>query len=371
MKRIRHTFGRSYQMLTRRQFIHVTGSALCASAGLSGKALWAKTLPNPQSPSEKEKMRLYVGTQQSCTRDMLQFYKRCGVNHICGTPEKWTREGLLELKDRCISNGITLDMVPIGMSRSVGLLGDKGYRDMQIERICEQVRLAAKTGIPAIKYNMTVLDVLRTGTTPGRGGSRYSTWEYEKAASNKTLTRAGEYPAELFWERIQYFLERVIPVAAEYKVKMACHPHDPGVPSGGYRGVQRVLGTVEGLKQFVEIASSPYHGLNFCVGTIASNLHNPSEEIFDVIRYFGDRKKIFNVHFRNIRGKRNSFQEVFPDEGDLDMVRVLQTLKEIGYSGMVMPDHVPGHASNPDGRQGHAFAFGYIKGLIQAVHAEL
>ena len=132
-----------------------------------------------------------------------------------------------------------------------------------------------------------------------------------------------------------------------------------------------MLGTVEGLKQFVEIASSPYHGLNFCVGTIASNLHNPSEEIFDVIRYFGQRKKIFNVHFRNIRGKRNSFQEVFPDEGDLDMVRVLQTLKEIGYSGMVMPDHVPGHASDPDRRQGLAFAFGYIKGLIQAVHAEL
>ncbi len=33
-------------------------------------------------------------------------------------------------------------------------------------------------------------------------------------------------------------------------------------------------------------------------------LQNPAEEIFEVIRYFGERKKIFNVHFRNIRGRR-------------------------------------------------------------------
>ena len=44
-------------------------------------------------------------------------------------------------------------------------------------------------------------------------------------------------------------------------------------------------------------------------------LADPGEEIFDVIRYFGTRKKIFNVHFRNIRGHRNDFLEVYPDEG--------------------------------------------------------
>ena len=38
-------------------------------------------------------------------------------------------------------------------------------------------------------------------------------------------------------------------MATEYKVKMACHPHDPGVPSGGYRGVERVLGTVALVKR--------------------------------------------------------------------------------------------------------------------------
>ena len=81
---------------------------------------------------------------------------------------------------------------------------------------------------------------------------------------------------------------------------------DRGVPGAV---VDRVLGTIEGLKRFITIHESPYHGLNFCQGTISENLADPAREIFDVIRYFGERKKIFNVHFRNIRGARNHFVE--------------------------------------------------------------
>ena len=131
------------------------------------------------------------------------------------------------------------------------------------------------------------------------------------------------------------------PVANEYKIRMACHPQDPGVPPEGYQGVNRVLGTVDGLKKFITIQESPYHGLNFCQGTISEDLENPGVEIFDVIRYFGTRKKIFNVHFRNIRGHRNDFVEVYPDEGDVDFVKAIRVYKEIGYPYMLMPDHVP------------------------------
>ena len=76
-------------------------------------------------------------------------------------------------------------------------------------------------------------------------------------------------------ERITYFLDRVIPVANEYKIRMACHPQDPGVPPEGYQGVNRVLGTVDGLKKFVTIQESPYHGLNFCQGTVSEMLADP------------------------------------------------------------------------------------------------
>jgi mannonate dehydratase len=187
------------------------------------------------------------------------------------------------------------------------------------------------------------------------------------ARPSAPLTRAGHVDADMFWERITYFLERVIPVATEHKVRMACHPHDPGVPPEGYQGVTRVLGTVDGLKRFVGIKESPYHGLNFCQGTVTEMLSDPGQEIFDVIRYFGSRGKIFNVHFRNIRGHRDDFVEVYPDEGDIDFVKAIQVYKEVGYSYMLMPDHVPEAPGDPSGLQSFAFCYGYIRALIQAV----
>ena len=74
------------------------------------------------------------------------------------------------------------------------------------------------------------------------------------------------------------------------------------MPKGGFHGVPSVLSSVDGLKKFVDISASPYHGLNFCQGTVCEMLDDPAREIPDVIRYFGSRKKIFNVHFRNIVG---------------------------------------------------------------------
>jgi mannonate dehydratase len=187
----------------------------------------------------------------------------------------------------------------------------------------------------------------------------------------RSLTEAGPVNEDAYWERITYFLERVIPVAGEYKIRMACHPHDPGMPRDkGFRGVHTVLGSVDGLKRFVEIQASPYHGLNFCQGTVSEMLQEPGREIFDVIRYFGTRRKIFNVHFRNIKGRFLNFQETFPDNGDVNMIAAMRVYKEVGYDGMIMPDHVPKISGDPGGQQAFAFAFGYIQALIQMVKQE-
>jgi mannonate dehydratase len=217
---------------------------------------------------------------------------------------------------------------------------------------------------------MSVLGVLRTAWVPGRGDALYHQWKLADAHPPTPLTRAGEVTADRFWERITYFLDRIIPVANEYKIRMACHPQDPGVPPEGYQGVNRVLGTIDGLKRFIAIQESPYHGLNFCQGTISEALANPGVEIFDVIRYFGTRKKIFNVHFRNIRGHRNDFLEVYPDEGDVDFVRALRVYREVGYPYMLMPDHVPMAHNDPDSLQSFAFCYGYIRGLLQSLEHE-
>jgi mannonate dehydratase len=221
-----------------------------------------------------------------------------------------------------------------------------------------------------VKYNMSILGVVRTEPTHGRGGASYSTFVYDKARQD-ALTAAGKVDADLFWERIDYFLARVVPVASEYKVRLACHPHDPGMPKGkGFRGVDRVLDSVDGLKRFVALRENPYHGLNFCQGTVSEMLEDPNREMGDVIRYFGARKKIFNVHFRNIRGRFLNFQETFPDDGDVNLWNALRVYQEVGYDGMLMPDHVPHIEGDAGGRQAFAYAFGYIQALLQVLKEE-
>jgi mannonate dehydratase len=247
------------------------------------------------------------------------------------------------------------------------MLGKDPERQKDVDDVHRCIEACARVGVPAFKYNMSILGVVRTESTPGRGGSRLRTWRLRQARPGQPLTRAGRVSAELAWERIGWFLQRVIPVCNEHKVRAACHPHDPGMPSEGYQGVVRVLGTPDGLKKFVDLHSSPYHGLNFCVGTVAEMLQDPNREIHALIRYFGAKKKLFNIHFRNIRGKRDDFQEVFPDEGSMNMVEVARTLREVGYDRMVMPDHMPAHADDPGGLQAFAFGYGYIKAILQSL----
>ena len=324
-----------------------------------------------------------LGCQSAPTNEThLQYLARYGVRNICGYPEIGegrlyaTVDELKRMRDLAEKYDITIDCIapPFLASTHIDqtlhpaiVLGISPERDRDIEALQTLIRNCAAAGIPSIKYNLTILGVLRTGRTPGRGDAMYSTWRFKDAHPNPPLTRAGRVDADMFWERITYFLERVIPVAEEYRIRMACHPHDPGVPPEGYQGVVRVLGTVDGLKKFITIRESPYHGLNFCQGTVAEMLNDPGKEIYDVIRYFGTRQKIFNVHFRNIRGHRDDFQEVYPDQGDIDFVKAIRVYKEVGYPYMLMPDHVPIAANDPGGWQSFAFCYGYIRALIQAV----
>jgi mannonate dehydratase len=325
--------------------------------------------------------RMKLGTQHQSSNEMLKVLAALGVSHICSDlpsakfDEAWSVAGLTQLRERVESFGITLAAVPLPMSSSYItksenpdiMLGRSPERDREIDNICQMIRNSREAGIPLLKYNLTILGVVRSEPTAGRGGAKYGTFVYAKTKQQPPLTEAGAVSAEMMWDRIGYFLKRVIPVAEENKVRMACHPHDPGMPAEmGFRGVHRVLGSVDGLKRFIEIQRSPYHGLNFCQGTVSEMLNDPASEIFDVIRYFGERKKIFNVHFRNIHGRFLDFQETFPEAGDVDMVKALKTYQEVGYDGMLMPDHVPIIEGDTGGKQAFAFSYGYIRGLMQS-----
>ena len=371
----------------RRDFVRFAGLGIAAGSS-TATARTREQAPRRELTSASPppaKTLLKVGTQHDSADDVLGVLAALGVTNICSRlpsarmDDQWSVEGLTRLRERVERFGITLDMVPLPMSSNPIaraenpniLLGKSPERDREIDDICQMIRNASRAGIPALKYNLTFLGVPRTANTPGRGGARYSTFAYDEASQDPPLTEAGVVGDDLYWERITYFLTRVIPVAQEHRVRMACHPQDPGMPKGkGFRGVETVLGSVDGLKQFIEIAPSPYHGLNFCQGTVSEMLTKPGEQIYDVIRYFGTRKKIFNVHFRNIRGGFLRFQETFIDDGDVDMLKAMRVYKEVGFDGMLMPDHVPSIDGDAKGAQAFAYTFGYIKALIAAVNAE-
>ncbi len=373
--------------MDRRSFFTKSGIGVLAVAATAGATSACAAAPAArQIPSHPIRMKLGCQSGPS-TDEHFAYFARYGVNNICAA-RMGARESdldpvisvqeLSQLKDLAEKHGLSLDMIAAPFLESSHIdrerrpsimLGDRDQRDRDIDAIIQTMRNCAEVGIPAMKYNMSILGVLRTERSQGRGDSTYSTWKLDEAEPATPLTRAGVVNADAFWERITYFLDRVAPVAAELKVKIACHPHDPGVPPEGYQGVDRVLGTVEGLKRFVSIQDNAYHGLNFCQGTVSEMLANPGEEIFDVIRWFGERKKLFNVHFRNIRGRRDDFSETFPDEGDIDFVRALRVYHEVDYDGMLMPDHVPNATNDPRGLQSFAFAYGHTRGLLQSLQS--
>lgn len=315
---------------------------------------------------------MYVGTQGFGTTKMeMEFLTRHGVTHLDAAVPDTEVDTLVKHKEEAAKYGVEIESIHIGLPRSIPLAKDP-QRDEDLDKVCKMIENAGKAGLRALNYNFCIVPHQRTERTMGRGGSSYSTFRLDEY-DNETLTEAGRVSREEAFERVAYFLNRVIPVAEEYKVQMACHLNDPPAPI--LKGVERWNWPVfEGLKRFVELADSPYNGFNFCCGVASEGLENPTKELGEIVRYFGERKKIFNVHFRNIKGGLHNFQEVWPDEGDVNMYEIAKIFHEVGYEYMLMPDHAPHHPDDvpPEGgsrrvRQAWAFQYGYIIAMIQAV----
>ena len=361
--------------MDRRAFLRVSASA--AAAARAGGA--------EQVAAGRQRGKIKLGHKHDHTDATLKVMAAFGVTHICSSvvsrryDENWSVESLSKLRERVESYGIKLEMLALPLS-SVAiesaenpniLLGKNPERDREIDNICQTIRNCAQAGIPSAKYALTILGVIRTESVRGRGGAMYSAFDYARAKPEAPLTAAGEVRAEEFWDRVAYFVKRVVPVAEEYKLRLGLHPQDPAFPPGkAFRGVERALATVDGLKRFIELSPSPYHGLLFCQGTLAESMKTPAKEILEAIRYFGGRGKIFGVEFRNIKGGFLNFQETFPDDGDINMLEALRLYRDVGFDGMILPDHVPRIEGDTGGRQAFAFAWGYIKSLMDLVNNE-
>jgi mannonate dehydratase len=224
---------------------------------------------------------------------------------------------------------------------------------------------------------------VRTHFASGRGGLRHQSFDfarYDEATNDANpLFQSDErvqdirdlsIPADKAWQALERVVKAAVPVAEEVGIKLAMHPQDPPMPADADLNVHHVLRSVESLEHFLDLYPSPVHGLNFCQGTVAEMCENPAVEILDAIRKFGEKEKIFMVHFRNIRGGYLNFSEVLPDEGDVNMLDAIRAYRDVGFLGMLCPDHVALSDSDPDNERLFSFCLGYIKGLIQAVEAE-
>jgi len=366
----------------------IGATATFSSIGIASASAKSSGRKEP-AKSAKKPILMKVGSQQGGTsKKNLEYLARHGVYNLDGGSPKtiegvgWDLEDSLAKREACEKYGINLDAYHLPLS-SAGIdrvsmpkimLGKSPERDREIEMLQQMIVVSAKTGIKVLNYNTTIHRILRTGRTvdPTRGNASYSTWNYEEAlVQNKPNTIAGEVSVDEVFERITYLLDRLLPVAEEYKVKLANHIADPPLPAG-HRGITRWNSpdVFKGIKRFAQLYDSPYHGFNLCLGSVAEGLNNPKTEILPIIKWVGERNQIFNIHLRNIQGGWNNFMEVYPDNGVLDYVEIFRALRDVDYDGIVMPDHTPHHDDPESKLQGQAFAFGYMKALIQVVGNE-
>jgi mannonate dehydratase len=178
---------------------------------------------------------------------------------------------------------------------------------------------------------------------------------------------AGTVPAattEQLWQRLQGFLEEVIPVAEEAGVTLAAHPDDPPLPT--IRGQPRLVYQPRLYQKLLDLKPSPRNALEFCVGTLAEMTEG---DIYDVVDTYSRQDKLAYVHLRNVHGKVPSYKERFIDEGDVDVLRVLRILKQNGFQGVVIPDHAPQMACAAPWHAGMAYALGYLRAGMQACGA--
>ncbi len=326
-----------------------------------------------------ETMRVALGQFSELTHERLTFAKQLGVSGVqMNTPllpaEKgyWEYEDLRRIKERCDSYGIKLEALENVPTRfyDKAMLGLPG-RDEQIENYQKTIRNMGKAGIPVLGYNWMPNWVWRTPDAVGRGGVRVTAFDVALidsaplVAGIRKLESLGERTIshDEMWENYRYFTKAILPVAEEAGVKWALHPDDPPVPELG--GVARLFDSPAGFRKAMEeVAPSPNHGMEFCMGCFSEM----GVDVIDTIRYFGQRGKIFYVHLRDVQGCVPKFQECFLGEGNFDPVAAVKTLHEVGFNGFIIDDHVPRMIDDTDwNHRGHAYATGYIIALVEAV----
>lgn len=133
-------------------------------------------------------------------------------------------------------------------------------------------------------------------------------------------------------ENLAYFLDRIIPTAEKYGIKMAIHADDPAFP---VLGLPRIVSTEKDLDWILNRNKSVNNGLTFCTGSFSSCKKN---NIVQMAEKFADR--IHFLHLRNTKYiSKYEFIESGHLEGDVDMFSVIKTMNSQNRIIPMRPDH--------------------------------
>lgn len=336
----------------------------------------------PRFELDRLPIRVGVGQFMVPTVEKLSYIKQLGVDDIqlnmypydrnarrraddealpLEGDAKWSEENLLALREHVEDHGLRLNAIenfPISFYDDV-MLGRDG-RDEQIEHLKHTIRNVGEVGIPMVGYHWMPSGVWRNTETEVRGGARVT--GFDAAAVDDSVTHDRKYSEEELWANYEYFLQELLPVAEEAGVKLCLHPNDPPVESLG--GIPQLFRSFENFKQAMEMVPSDHHGLEFCLGCWSEM----GEDLETVIRYFGEREKLFYVHFRDVEGMAPTFHETFVDEGNYDTIEIMRLLRDVEFQGMLIPDHVPHLLDDTDWtHRGRALTVGYLRGLLETL----
>jgi mannonate dehydratase len=341
--------------MTRREFGIAVGAAL-----VNGSRLPATVRPQPPG------IKLGSLAPAEPTDEDIAFFKQLGVDVVyCAVPSALNSlEGVLRIKKTYADAGLRVHNVRnLGVTNNqADIVLNRPARDEKIERYKRWLRTIGRAGFHYTITNFNIAQIAISGFAEVRGSRDR---DFDLNAPDMGILFGREYSHDEIWANLTYFLKQVVPVAEEEGVVIGLHPDDPPVPS--LFGVARVLSTFDGCKKMLTITGSPNVALCLCCGTWAEGGKDMGIDPAGAIRYFGPRKQIYEIHYRNVSAPLPHFHETYVDDGYYDMYKIMKALVEVKYDGIVHLDHfVPMVNGN---RTYEAFVMGYMRAMLQRARA--